>query len=144
MNEATIKDISKITARFEIAPSGCWLWIKSVNNGGYSNFNFGQKTFMVHRFMYTLLRGKIPEGKDLDHLCRTRRCINPTHLEAVTRQENINRGIGPKILKNRHDTQTHCKYGHLLSEDNVYRWGKLQARTCKACYRAHTKKRYSA
>ena len=74
--------------------SGCWLWVAMLGSGGYGRFKVGNKNVYAHRLSYEHHVGAIPEGLDLDHLCRTRCCVNPTHLEPVTRKENIRRGLG--------------------------------------------------
>lgn len=77
--------------------SGCWLWVGSVTGPGYgqiSNPDRRGKPLLAHRVSYELHVGPIPEGFDLDHLCRVRCCINPRHLDPVTRRENLRRGIG--------------------------------------------------
>ena len=82
----------------------------------------------AHRVAYEIIKGKIPDGLDLDHLCRNKVCVNPDHLEAVTRRENLMRGntIIAKEVK-----QTHCKRGHPLSGNNLYFYG---FRRCKKCH----------
>lgn len=72
----------------------CWYWTKGVQGGGYGEFHWpSRRTRIVHRIAYELLVGPIPKGLVLDHLCRTRRCVNPDHLEPVTIAENVRRGF---------------------------------------------------
>jgi hypothetical protein len=73
--------------------SGCWLWTGSRNHGGYGVIGRPQSCppRLAHRIAYELLRETIPANLDLDHLCRVPCCVNPAHLEAVTRSENIRR-----------------------------------------------------
>lgn len=61
---------------------------------GYGRFSVNNQTYYVHRFAYELLVGPIPDGLTVDHLCRTRLCANPRHLEPVPQSENSRRGIG--------------------------------------------------
>lgn len=70
---------------------GCWLWTGATANG-YGYFRLGCKVVPAHRVAYVWLRGDIPDGMDLDHLCRCRCCVNPSHLEPVSRSENTKRG----------------------------------------------------
>jgi hypothetical protein len=51
----------------------------------------------AHRLFYEERYGPIPEGHQLDHLCRQPACVNPAHLEPVTQTENIRRGAGTKL-----------------------------------------------
>ena len=69
----------------------CWLWDGYVMPNGYGQFNTGRKTVLAHRWAYESMRHQIPQGLDLDHLCETRRCVNPWHLEPVTRSVNLSR-----------------------------------------------------
>lgn len=73
----------------------CWLWQASLDGKGYGQINGGRtptRMMRAHRVAYELVIGPIPDGLDLDHLCRTPRCVNPDHLEPVTRRENTARG----------------------------------------------------
>lgn len=78
-----------------VPESGCWLWLDQDNSSGYGVYWDGMRGWLAHRFSYEHFVGPIPEGLGLDHLCRVRCCVNPTHLEPVTIQENIRRGAGP-------------------------------------------------
>lgn len=85
---------------YEIDPtSGCWNWTKGVKSNGYgvvrSSAVAGQ--VVAHRFMYEQKHGKVPRHLDLDHLCRNRKCVNPEHLEPVSRSENLRRGARGKM-----------------------------------------------
>ena len=87
---------------FEPEPNtGCWIWTGATLNEGYGKIGVGRRGEghrLAHRIMYELLRGPIPDGKELDHLCRFPRCINPWHLEPVTRSENQLRGYAARRL----------------------------------------------
>lgn len=73
----------------------CWEWTASLNRkGGYGSFRVGGRLVSAHRWLWETLVGPIPAKHDLDHLCRNRRCVNPDHLEPVTRSVNLARGIG--------------------------------------------------
>lgn len=72
--------------------SSCWLWQAKENVVGYGRIRIGGRKVLAHRYSYELLKGEIPNGLELDHLCRVPACVNPDHLEPVTRRENITRG----------------------------------------------------
>jgi hypothetical protein len=116
----------------------CLIWTGARTHNGYAHARVKSKYVRVHRFVYEAIRGPIPQGLQLDHLCRNRACINPLHLEPVTGKENMRRGIG-----NQNKEKTHCIRGHELSGDNLYVFGKM--RTCRACrrirYADHTARR---
>ncbi len=103
--------------------SGCWLWTGNLGRG-YGHFWDGKKEVVAHRWSYEYFIGKIPNSLELDHLCRERCCVNPTHLEPVTHQENIQRGKSG-VLK------THCIRGHKFTEENTSEYNGW--RICKAC-----------
>ena len=108
--------------------SGCWLWQGALTKG-YGRIEVEGRHLRVHRLAYELVKGPIPDGLSLDHLCRTRNCINPDHLEAVTTRENILRGEG---IAATHARKTHCIHGHKFTAENTHVWrGGRSCRTCK-------------
>jgi hypothetical protein len=129
---ARLKFLSKITVD---ASTGCWLWTKYVGPHGYGMINVpaseSDKTIQyAHRYSYAATYGAIPSGLDLDHLCRRRTCVNPAHLEAVTRRENLLRGNTLTAAK---VAQTHCSNGHPLSGENLYVNPASGSRNCRTC-----------
>jgi hypothetical protein len=85
------------TDRYEIDPdTGCWIWTRYINPRGYGRLVRGGEQ-LAHRVLYRFHRGEIPDGLDLDHLCRNRACVNPDHLEPVTIRENNRRGALTKL-----------------------------------------------
>lgn len=80
-------------ANVERSP-GCWGWRGPISTGGYARLNAEGRHGYAHRYAYEQRYGAIPDGLQIDHLCRNRGCVNPTHLEAVTLQENLRRGLG--------------------------------------------------
>ena len=109
-------------------PNGCWIWT-GAQTKGYGVLQLGQYrgTILTHRMSYMLLRGRIPPGLVIDHLCRNRPCGNPWHFELVTPEENSRRGH-PFLVR-----QTHCKYGHEFTPANL-KPNKAGQQMCRACH----------
>ena len=112
----------------------CWLWRGATIPRGYGRF-FSEKRCLVlaHRWAYEFCVGPIPDGLQIDHLCRVRLCVRPDHLEPVTRIENLRRGW--RLI-------TSCPQGHPYDEENTRHY--KGSRFCRACDRlrrppAHSK-----
>lgn len=85
---------------FDIDKNGCWICNYSPTKGSYRQKWDGKRLVGAHRYSYELINGKIEKGMEIDHLCKNHACVNPDHLEKVTKLENIKRGNLLKIPKN--------------------------------------------
>ncbi len=109
----------------------CWPWTASLDTSGYAQIKVDGRKVMSHRYSYEQVIGPIPDGLQLDHLCRDRSCVNPYHLEPVTQRENNLRG--------RHDyggkhnrLKTRCPMGHEYDIPNTY-YDSKGYRVCRKC-----------
>lgn len=125
--KATI--FERLFARVVKQADGCWIWTGALNKAGYGAIGGGGKVFRTHRVMYEHLVGPIPDGLQLDHLCRVRACCNPAHLEPVTNHENWMRGQHRVVTVIRDGI---CQRGHVLAESGSYvrRNGGILCRVC--------------
>jgi len=103
----------------------CWLWT-AASVRGYGRFFYEGKVWVAHRWAYEHFVGPVPDGLDLDHLCRNRGCVNPAHLEPVTRRENLRRG---------HDSRPCCPQGHPRTPENTYERKDRPGSHCRVCHR---------
>jgi hypothetical protein len=117
--------------------SECWPWPGQLNHNGYGTLTISSKTMRAHRFVYAWAKGPIPEGCEVDHLCRQRNCVNPDHLEPVTKRENVLRGESFSAINAR---KTHCVNGHEYTPENT-KIEKGRWRNCRECHRAANRDR---
>lgn len=113
--------------RLSIAVNGCWEFAYINKITGYGRTKIKGKATYPHRHLYSKLVSEIPAGFVIDHLCRNRRCANPTHLESVTQMQNIQRGL--------RGTKRFCIRGHEFVAGNFKDYGRdgKQKRLCIKC-----------
>ena len=134
--------LDRFAEKIALADSGCIEWIASTDGTGYGKFmaepgHNGRMT-QAHRWSYEYHVGPIPDGLQLDHLCRNRACVNPDHLEPVSQRENLLRGVGATAMNAR---KTHCPEGHRYAGPNLYVNPTTGSRLCRTCRREHDRKR---
>ena len=135
------RTVDRFWGRVSMGGPGCWLWTGPPDKTtGYARFSVNGKRDMAHRVAYRMVKGEIPVGLHIDHLCRNRLCMNPDHLEAVTCRENILRGVGATA---QHARQTHCIRGHLLAGENLY-VNSRGSRGCCSCRRQRGRAKWAA
>lgn len=117
----------RVLDRCVAGPGACVIWTGARTPKGYGQINVEHRRAAVHRIVYEAFKGAIPDGLEIDHLCRVRNCVNPHHLEAVTHAEN-NRRSAAAIPQ-----RTHCPLGHELVGQNIFcRKGRRpECRTCR-------------
>ncbi len=121
-------------------PGGCWLWTAGTSQKYGYFFHPGSPPYRgyAHRFSYQYHKGAITDGKQIDHLCRNKLCVNPDHLEVVTIRENVLRGLRGVL-------RTHCSQGHERTTENTYIYqrknSKYPTRQCKICHMESDKRR---
>jgi hypothetical protein len=109
------------------APDECWPWQGYIDKKGYGRFRLRSiGTNMAHRAAVVLAGRTIPDGMQVDHLCRVRHCVNPNHLEVVDQRTNMVRGEHPLMVRHR---ENRCARGHDLAEAYPGRNG----RQCRKC-----------
>lgn len=131
----------KLTDRYTIQPNGCWIWKGTPNCNGYGRISIGSRgsavRWLAHRWVYTMLIGPIPDDMTLDHVkargCTSRMCVNPAHLEPVTRGENVLRGEHPNVVAHR---SGRCTKGHpvVAGQSGRRRDGRLVCLVCWPSY----------
>lgn len=121
-----VNSAARVLKRYVTKTESCWVWTGPLDKGGYGRTGVDGKDMAGHRLIYEHFKGPIPEGLQIDHLCRNRRCVNPAHLEPVTLQENLRRGLGPAALNR---NKVICLRGHALSGENI----KIDANGGRQC-----------
>ena len=118
-----------------LGPDDCWPWMACKTHDGYGRFRLAGKHKLAHIWSYEADRGfPVPTGLELDHLCRVRHCVNPKHLEPVTRRVNLLRGVGVGAMAKRTGK---CKRGHA----NWYSDPTTGWRSCRTCRAASQTRR---
>jgi hypothetical protein len=152
--EITVNQLPEYITRRLVKPwVDCWIW-SGATEKGYGRVVIDDKRVRVHRHVYELLIGPVPEGLELDHLCRVRACFNPAHLEPVTSQENLRRSAPWRVrsstqrrkrrIKNPPKPRvirTHCSRGHEFTPENTY-MASDGWRRCLICHKAADRKRW--
>lgn len=137
----------RIQDKISVNPeTGCWEWTASKNKCGYGvvgDIKNTKKIKLAHRLIFFFLTKEEEKTNTLDHLCRNRSCVNPEHLEQVSRGVNVKRGDAGKHLS----SKTHCPKGHPYSGDNLIfsiTKGGHQHRECRICNKENHRKNYLA
>jgi hypothetical protein len=128
--------LERFADKVALTPSGCWEWTGCVSKLGYGWLFWNGRATLAHRWIFEASVSDIPPDHVIDHLCRNRKCVNPSHLECVTMGENTKRGTLHLIQKVKARNQTQCKNGHPLFGPNL----ALNAaghRYCRTCQRAN-------
>ena len=116
-------------------PDECWNWTGHIGKNGYSYCCYKGKNTTAYRASWEHLIGPIPQGYEIDHLCKNPKCVNPLHLEPVTPYINNMRSNSAAAKCSR---KTHCINGHAFDKDNTKmisrKNGKFDRR-CKICHR---------
>lgn len=122
----------RLLANITEGSGGCWIFTGTLNLSGYGVFG-GHGMTSSHRAAFVEYRGPIPEGLELDHLCRVPACCNPDHLEPVTTAENMRRMHEARTREGlRPPLSTHCKRDHEYTPENTWRSSE-GTRVCRRC-----------
>jgi len=118
---------------------GCWEWGANRNPSGYGRFRLNGRMEVAHRVGYSLAFGQIPDGLFILHSCDNPPCVNPSHLRAGTKADNMRDMVQRGRNSNWESSKTHCKRGHPYDEANT-RINRNGSRSCRACGRAYKKR----
>ncbi len=122
----------------------CWNWLGAVSRYGYGVFSLQGKSIGAHCFAYELLIDGIPDGYDVHHRCNNRLCVNPDHLEALSRRDHIHRGDSPSA---RNARKTQCPLGHPYDATNTIwkrRTNGQRFRVCRICDNSAQRHRWAS
>lgn len=117
----------------EASEDGCWRWTGPRTSTGYGRWHENRVRHQAHRHAYQNLVADVQMPMVCDHLCYVRECVNPAHIEIVTNQENVLRGVTRWKAMTGGRFGTHCRRGHELTEENTYHHSKTGRRECRIC-----------
>lgn len=125
--------LCRLAAKREVRGE-CWIYTGAKRPNGYGIISVQSRPRSTHRLVYELVKGPIPVGLQIDHLCRNRACMRPDHLEAVDCRTNLLRG---DTLAAKNAAKTHCNWGHEFTAENTYicRDGSRECRACRGRHR---------
>jgi len=167
--EKEAKSYERFIKRISVVASGCWNWTGVLDRDGYARFHKSKNQHRAHRVSYEFHNGAIPQGLTIDHLCKNKGCVNPEHLEAVTKEENASRHNAEgykkwwstlsnkdkvkfieksskkasKVAAAKKLTATHCRRGHEWKPETTYIVPSTGHRRCNVCF-AEVQKRAKA
>ena len=122
--------------------SGCWLWTATLGKDGYPFVWWGGKNVDAHRLIYQLLVPQADiDGYDVHHKCRTILCVNPAHMNVLSRSHHLlehpeSTAKAQEVAGARQKAKDTCSHGHRYEPDNVYIRPRDGARECLICRRA--------
>lgn len=135
-------DIDRFWSKVQVSTNKhCWLWRAGKFISGYGEFSLNNKPYLAHRVAYEIFFDKkIPKNLELHHICKNRLCVNPDHLELVTRKEHVSKTDHSNNGENSRK-KTRCPRGHLLSGSNLRKYAlKLGKRSCRMCFNEQNRK----
>ncbi len=121
--------------KVRVADRGCWEWVGGVQSTGYGMLCVDGVMTLAHRIAYAFYHGSIPVGLAVHHRCENRRCVRPSHLQAVTALEHTHMA---DTVARRNLAKTHCPQGHEYTPANTY-FNKRGWRRCRTCMRREEK-----
>src|ERR1043166_2281264 len=127
-----MKTIADLLATHSMYCGDCIVWTGALDWKGYGKVGLNGQVLGAHRVAYKLVHGDIPDGLQVNHLCRNRACINPGHLNLVTSRENTMHPRSESITKHNAE-KTHCLRGHPFTQENTYRRPGEKERECRTC-----------
>jgi hypothetical protein len=116
-----------------LEPTLCWVWEGPKDRYGYGTMKVAGKTRRVHRLSILISGGHLDPSLVVDHICRTRACVNPRHLRQVSNKTNLHENSASIV--HAHSLKTHCAKGHPFGGDNLFTRHD-GGRGCRQCQRA--------
>lgn len=132
-----MRRVSDLPNRFqkyiEEQPNGCWIWTGVVTSSGYARVMVNRVSHPAHRYIWTLFNGPVPDGMVCDHLCMVRECVNPSHIEPVTHQENIRRAVSKEFCSRGHNSPRNADNSCIKCHRESMRKMSSKQLTCDFC-----------